>query len=219
MDPGVPQQNGRHERFHLTLLEAMRPPAADRAEQQQRFDAFQADYNSERPHQALGQKPPASLYRASLRSGRVAGPLLRRAARHHRPDPPKTPPPQTTKTPDRRRPGPFQSRRSVTHPSGQFCYSSIRWTGSGMRGGEAGQRRRMLRGLGRRAASAPPHRPAGHFSPLGRRYPRRGRPVPATAMKAISTIRSIRLFALLPFIPMKLPDCIRPWQVHKSGMG
>jgi transposase InsO family protein len=67
IDPGVPQQNGRHERFHLTLLEAMRPPAADRAEQQQRFDAFQADYNSERPHQALGQKPPASLYRASLR--------------------------------------------------------------------------------------------------------------------------------------------------------
>uniref|UniRef100_UPI00166F39EA integrase core domain-containing protein n=1 Tax=Aureimonas glaciei TaxID=1776957 RepID=UPI00166F39EA len=135
IDPGVPQQNGRHERCHLTLLEAMRPPAADRAEQQQRFDAFQADYNSERPHQALGQKPPASLYRAG---GRVAGPLLRRAARHHRSDPPKTPPRHTTKTPSRRRAGPFQSRRSVTHPSGQFCYSSIRWTGSGMRGGAAG---------------------------------------------------------------------------------
>jgi transposase InsO family protein len=67
IDPGRPQQNGRHERFHLTLLEAMRPPCADRAEQARRFAAFQKDYNEERPHEALGQKPPASVYSPSPR--------------------------------------------------------------------------------------------------------------------------------------------------------
>ncbi len=43
IDPGHPQQNGRHERFHLTLLEAMRPPAANRAELARRFAAFARD--------------------------------------------------------------------------------------------------------------------------------------------------------------------------------
>jgi len=62
IDPGSPQQNGRHERFHLTLLEAMRPPSDDRAAQNQRFAAFAADYNEERPHEALGQQPPARIY-------------------------------------------------------------------------------------------------------------------------------------------------------------
>jgi putative transposase len=68
IDPGAPQQNGRHERFHLTLLEAMRPPSADHAAQEQRFIAFKHDYNHERPHEALGQKPPASVYRPSSRA-------------------------------------------------------------------------------------------------------------------------------------------------------
>src|SRR3979490_71377 len=54
IDPGHPQQNGRHERFHLTLLEAMRPPPPTRAAQARRFAAFVRDYNEERPHQALG---------------------------------------------------------------------------------------------------------------------------------------------------------------------
>jgi hypothetical protein len=67
IDPGHPQQNGRHERFHLTLLEAMRPAPADRAAQQRRFAAFARDYNEERPHEALGQKPPASAYEVSPR--------------------------------------------------------------------------------------------------------------------------------------------------------
>jgi putative transposase len=67
IDPGHPQQNGRHERFHLTLLEAMRPASANRAAQARRFAAFAHDYNEERPHEALGQKPPASLYKPSRR--------------------------------------------------------------------------------------------------------------------------------------------------------
>lgn len=67
IDPGCPQQNGRHERFHLTLLEAMRPPEPNRAAQARRFAAFARDYNEERPHEALGQKPPASAYRPSSR--------------------------------------------------------------------------------------------------------------------------------------------------------
>jgi transposase InsO family protein len=68
IDPGHPQQNGRHERFHLTLLEAMRPASANRAAQARRFAAFARDYNEERPHEALGQKPPASLYKPSHRA-------------------------------------------------------------------------------------------------------------------------------------------------------
>jgi len=67
IDPGHPQQNGRHERFHRTLLEAMHPPAVDRAAQAKRFKAFARDYNEERPHEALGQRTPASVYRPSPR--------------------------------------------------------------------------------------------------------------------------------------------------------
>ncbi len=65
--PGKPQQNGRHERFHLTLKEAMLQPEDSRAAQQDRFDRFRRDYNEERPHEAIAQKPPASLYRPSPR--------------------------------------------------------------------------------------------------------------------------------------------------------
>ncbi len=68
IDPGHPQQNGRHERFHRTLLEAMQPPCADRAAQERRFLAFARDYNEERPHEALGQQTPASVYRPSPRA-------------------------------------------------------------------------------------------------------------------------------------------------------
>ena len=53
IDPGKPQQNGRHERFHLTLLEAMRPPAADRAAQEARFAAFTRDYNPASHHPSV----------------------------------------------------------------------------------------------------------------------------------------------------------------------
>jgi transposase InsO family protein len=68
IDPGHPQQNGRHERFHFTLLEAMRPPPPNRTAQARRFAAFARDYNEERPHEALGQRPPASVYQCSSRS-------------------------------------------------------------------------------------------------------------------------------------------------------
>lgn len=66
--PGHPEQNGRHERFHLTLQqEAITPPAATRGQQQRRFDRMRADFNTARPHEALGQQPPARHYVASPR--------------------------------------------------------------------------------------------------------------------------------------------------------
>lgn len=68
IDPGHPQQNGRHERFHRTLLEAMMPPASNVSAQTRRFADFARDYNEERPHEALGQRTPASVYQYSQRS-------------------------------------------------------------------------------------------------------------------------------------------------------
>lgn len=66
IEPGCPEQNGRHERMHRTLKQATtRPAGKNFLEQQQRFDEFQQDYNCERPHEALGMKTPASLYEAS----------------------------------------------------------------------------------------------------------------------------------------------------------
>ncbi|MDP2120364.1 MAG: IS481 family transposase [Hoeflea sp.] len=64
---GKPQQNGRHERFHLTLKEAMTPPETSQTAQQRRFDLYRQDYNTQRPHEALGQKPPGHIYRPSAR--------------------------------------------------------------------------------------------------------------------------------------------------------
>jgi putative transposase len=67
--PGHPQQNGRHERMHLTLKkEATKPAAANVLQQQARFDTFVQQYNRERPHQALAMKVPADLY---VRSPRI----------------------------------------------------------------------------------------------------------------------------------------------------
>ena len=60
IDPGHPQQNGWHERFHLTLLETMQPPPPTLIAQARRFAAFVRDYNEERPHETRGQRPPAS---------------------------------------------------------------------------------------------------------------------------------------------------------------
>jgi transposase InsO family protein len=68
IEPGAPQQNGRHERMHATLkAETARPPAASAAEQQARFDAFRRDFNDNRPHEALGQVPPVRRYQPSPR--------------------------------------------------------------------------------------------------------------------------------------------------------
>ena len=66
--PGKPQQNGRHERMHLTLKQETCRPAAENALQQQaRFDAFQEEFNTERPHEALDMKTPAEVYAPSPR--------------------------------------------------------------------------------------------------------------------------------------------------------
>ena len=66
--PGRPQQNGRHERMHLTLKkEATRPPGNNSLQQQQRFDGFVREFNDERPHEALDMRCPAELYAPSLR--------------------------------------------------------------------------------------------------------------------------------------------------------
>jgi transposase InsO family protein len=66
--PGHPEQNGRHERFHRTLQqEAVAPPAATPRAQQARFERLRRVFNTERPHEALGQRPPARVYVASPR--------------------------------------------------------------------------------------------------------------------------------------------------------
>jgi transposase InsO family protein len=69
IEPGHPEQNGRHERMHRTLKAATtRPAGANQLQQQERFDGFLHEYNHERPHEALDMKTPASLYTASSRS-------------------------------------------------------------------------------------------------------------------------------------------------------
>jgi putative transposase len=75
--PGRPQENGRHERMHLTLKQdTADPPAGDVHTQQRRFDAFRTVYNNERPHEALKLTPPAKHYAASPRRycGRLRSP-------------------------------------------------------------------------------------------------------------------------------------------------
>jgi transposase InsO family protein len=68
IEPGKPQQNGRHERMHRTLkAETTRPPAGSLAAQQRKFNHFRTEYNAERPHEALDQQPPAAFYEPSPR--------------------------------------------------------------------------------------------------------------------------------------------------------
>lgn len=68
IEPASPQQNGRHERMHRTLkAEATRPPSANLQAQQVRFNRFRSEYNDERPHEALDQETPTSVYRPSTR--------------------------------------------------------------------------------------------------------------------------------------------------------
>lgn len=67
--PGRPDQNGRHERMHRTLKEAVVvPPAATLTEQQQRFNHFVTEYNTERSHEALDRRTPAECYVPSPRA-------------------------------------------------------------------------------------------------------------------------------------------------------
>jgi putative transposase len=68
IQPGNPQQNGRHERMHLTLKkEATKPASFNFLQQQERFDQFVRVYNNERPHQALGGAYPGDVYTPSAR--------------------------------------------------------------------------------------------------------------------------------------------------------
>ena len=76
IQPGNPQQNGRHERMHLTLKkEATKPPAKNLLQQQEKFDRFIDYYNQERPHQALNGRCPGQLYRPSPRPYKGLGEL------------------------------------------------------------------------------------------------------------------------------------------------
>ena len=66
--PGNPQQNGRHERMHLTLKkQATRPPGMNSLQQQATFDGFVHEFNFERPHEALNMKCPAEVYTPASR--------------------------------------------------------------------------------------------------------------------------------------------------------
>jgi putative transposase len=68
IEPGRPQQNGRHERMHRTLKAATaQPPRANLRRQQEAFDEFRHEYNQERPHEALGQRTPSEFYQPSTR--------------------------------------------------------------------------------------------------------------------------------------------------------
>jgi transposase InsO family protein len=68
IEPGKPQQNGRHERMHRTLkAEATRPPANSMRAQQLKFDRFRNEFNEQRPHEALEQRTPATVYQPSPR--------------------------------------------------------------------------------------------------------------------------------------------------------
>jgi transposase InsO family protein len=68
IEPASPQQNGRHERMHRTLkAETTRPAGANMLQQQERFDRFQDVYNEVRPHEALGQRPPAQFYQPAAK--------------------------------------------------------------------------------------------------------------------------------------------------------
>jgi transposase InsO family protein len=69
IEPGKPQQNGRHERMHRTLKEdAASPPRADLRAQQARFNGFRRVFNHERPHEALAMQTPSDLYHPSPRT-------------------------------------------------------------------------------------------------------------------------------------------------------
>jgi putative transposase len=68
IEPGKPQQNGRHERMHRTLkAETTRPAAGNLRAQQRKFNDFREEYNQVRPHEAINLETPASLYQPSPR--------------------------------------------------------------------------------------------------------------------------------------------------------
>jgi putative transposase len=69
IEPGKPQQNGRHERMHRTLkAETTRPPAGNLRAQQRKFNRFRQEFNQDRPHEALDMQTPQALYAPSPRT-------------------------------------------------------------------------------------------------------------------------------------------------------
>ncbi len=77
IDPGCPQQNGRHERMHLTLKRQTTKPAADNfLQQQEKFEDFIKEYNQGRPHQGIDMKYPAEVYAPSERVYKGIEPLF-----------------------------------------------------------------------------------------------------------------------------------------------
>jgi len=68
IEPGHPEQNGRHERMHKTLKDhTARPPAKTLIQQQRRFNEFCSEYNEHRPHEALEMRTPSECYCGSIR--------------------------------------------------------------------------------------------------------------------------------------------------------
>jgi len=83
IDPGCPEQNGRHERFHRTLDETRYAgPATNGAAQQRRFREHRRTYNEVRPHAALNGQPPAAVYTPSPRPFPAQLPPLEYSAAH-----------------------------------------------------------------------------------------------------------------------------------------
>lgn len=83
IDPASPHQNGRHERFHRTLKsETAYPPGASIPAQQRRFRRFSAEYNHERPHEALKQVPPMDVHVRSTREYPARVPEFEYPANH-----------------------------------------------------------------------------------------------------------------------------------------
>ena len=75
--PAHPEENGQHERMHRTLkFETTRPPKTNLLQQQERFDEFVDEFNNDRPHEALGMKRPAQVYKASPRKLPAVAPEL-----------------------------------------------------------------------------------------------------------------------------------------------
>jgi transposase InsO family protein len=110
IQPGRPDQNGRHERMHSTLkAETAKPPRSSFRAQQRAFDRFQREYNEERPHEALGLQVPASFYRPSLR-----------------------PYPRYVRHPEY--PAHFEVRRA--YPNGVISFGTTQWYVSGCLAGE-----------------------------------------------------------------------------------
>lgn len=108
--PGRPEQNGRHERMHGTLkAETAKPPRSSFRAQQRAFDRFRVEYNDERPHEALGQEVPASLYRPSLRR-------------------------YPSYIPQPEYPAHFETR--VAYPNGRISFGTAQWYVSGCLAGE-----------------------------------------------------------------------------------